>query len=378
MAPLAGLAGIVLAGVLVVAVWGPQSGAPSLNDRVRAVATELRCPVCQGESVWDSPAGLAGDMRATIRRRLEAGQSSAQIRRYFVTRYGSWILLAPPASGIGAVVWLGPPFMLVAGLLVLGLLVATWRRNRQPTASRMPEQADDIAWEMERLEDRLAEGQIEPEQYKNERLALERAASPAARQSGADPRRTWLQVGVMASAALIIAASVSLAVHARGSSAITGSAPGSATPTASPVDAVPADVRAAMAAVARHRRAGWAWARLGSALALHRQYSAARLAFKRAIIYAPVLRDARLGLAFLDIRQARDGDAVHVLAPVVKDDPKSPRLWLLEGLARARIAGQAGRAAADFRRYLRLAPSSLLLPSVRHWLNDLNQGLPAP
>ncbi len=88
---------------------------PDLDARAQAIAARLRCPVCQNESVADSPAELAAQMRAMIRDRLAAGESEEQIIAYFVDRYGQWILLEPPRRGILWVVWLTPAAAVLAG-----------------------------------------------------------------------------------------------------------------------------------------------------------------------------------------------------------------------------------------------------------------------
>src|SRR5947209_18433917 len=113
--------------------YGRASPVASLNDRTLAVARELRCPVCQGESVADSQSGISQGMRAIIRRKLMAGQSPDFIKQYFVARYGDTILLAPPSSGIGGVAWLAPPLLVAGGMGLLITLVIDWRsRSRVP------------------------------------------------------------------------------------------------------------------------------------------------------------------------------------------------------------------------------------------------------
>jgi cytochrome c-type biogenesis protein CcmH len=109
----------------------------SLDDRTRAVAQQLRCPVCQGESVADSPSGIAKEMRAIIRRRLAEGQSPDTIKAYFVYRYGTWILLAPPTSGVGTLAWLAPPLLVLGGAALLMTLLLSWRsRGQEPVRAR--------------------------------------------------------------------------------------------------------------------------------------------------------------------------------------------------------------------------------------------------
>ncbi len=80
---------------------------------------EIRCLVCQGQSVADSDAELAGDMRNLIRTRIAAGEKPAAIRRWLVERYGSWISFNPPASPIGWPLWAAPFVLLAGGLLLI-------------------------------------------------------------------------------------------------------------------------------------------------------------------------------------------------------------------------------------------------------------------
>lgn len=97
--------------------------AQDLEARAQAIAAQLRCPVCQNESVADSPAELAAQMRALIREQLAAGASDEQIVAYFVSRYGEWILLDPPRRGVFWIVWAAPAAALLAGLLIAGSYV---------------------------------------------------------------------------------------------------------------------------------------------------------------------------------------------------------------------------------------------------------------
>jgi cytochrome c-type biogenesis protein CcmH len=126
----------LLAALIVVAAAGPagaQSARPVGDEAVvHEVAAELRCVVCQNLSVADSPSEMAGQMRAIIRERLAAGESPAQVRQYFVERYGEWILLSPPRRGFNLLVWLAPLVALVAGLGVAALLVRRWTGRRRP------------------------------------------------------------------------------------------------------------------------------------------------------------------------------------------------------------------------------------------------------
>ena len=105
----------------------PISSADSaLDAQVAAVASTLRCPVCQGESIQDSPAELAQEMRAVVRDQLRAGKTPDEIRTYFVSRYGEWILLEPKMTGLNVLLYVFPVVLVVGGLVVVGILVRRW------------------------------------------------------------------------------------------------------------------------------------------------------------------------------------------------------------------------------------------------------------
>ena len=100
---------------------------PALEARARALHAELRCLVCQGQSIADSNAGLAQDMRAVVRERLAAGESDAAVRGFLVERYGDYVLLDPPVKPETYALWFGPAAVLVAGA---GLVYVLLRRAR--------------------------------------------------------------------------------------------------------------------------------------------------------------------------------------------------------------------------------------------------------
>ena len=89
----------------------------ALEKRVRVVASKLRCPVCQGESVYDSHADVAVEMKKLITERLTKGESEADILGYFQARYGNFILMEPPAQGVHWVIWVFPAFLGLVGFL---------------------------------------------------------------------------------------------------------------------------------------------------------------------------------------------------------------------------------------------------------------------
>ncbi|NCY25215.1 MAG: cytochrome c-type biogenesis protein CcmH [Alphaproteobacteria bacterium] len=98
---------------------------PAQEARAKALFYELRCVVCAGESVADSPAQVAGDVRREVRERVAAGESDDAILALMAQHYGSGILMTPPLSGATIALWLGP----LAMLLLAGLLAARYFRN---------------------------------------------------------------------------------------------------------------------------------------------------------------------------------------------------------------------------------------------------------
>jgi cytochrome c-type biogenesis protein CcmH len=111
-----------------------QPAAPISEVEVHAIAAQLRCVVCQNLSVADSPSEMAGQMRGVIRERLAAGERPDQVIRYFVDKYGEWILLAPPRRGFTLLVWVVPPLAVAVGIVLVVALVTRWTR-RAPTVT---------------------------------------------------------------------------------------------------------------------------------------------------------------------------------------------------------------------------------------------------
>ncbi len=111
------------------------TGAADLERRTSLVASGLRCPVCQGVSVEDSPTELARQMRAVVREQLAAGRSPDEVRGYFVDKYGEWILLQPKASGFNLLVYVLPWLAVLAGMTVIVLAVRRWTRPLPAEAS---------------------------------------------------------------------------------------------------------------------------------------------------------------------------------------------------------------------------------------------------
>ena len=115
--------------------------APDLDEQARVIAAELRCPVCQNLSVADSPSELAQEMRALVREQLEQGKSPEEIKKFFVSKYGDWVLLAPPAKGFGLLLWVLPAIGAVAGFVLVVIVLRRWvGRNRggEPAMAASP------------------------------------------------------------------------------------------------------------------------------------------------------------------------------------------------------------------------------------------------
>lgn len=102
------------------------------ETRARALFTDIRCVVCQHESIADSPAGIAGDMRRLVREEIAAGQSDATIREDLVRRYGDFVLFRPPVRPGTWLLWFGPLTLVL--LAAAGLVVAGRRRPPEVTA----------------------------------------------------------------------------------------------------------------------------------------------------------------------------------------------------------------------------------------------------
>lgn len=90
-----------------------------LEERARGLSSELRCLVCQNQSIDDSSAPLARDLRLLVRDRLKAGDSDAQVRQFLVARYGDFVLLKPPFNAGTVLLWLAPLLILLAGLALV-------------------------------------------------------------------------------------------------------------------------------------------------------------------------------------------------------------------------------------------------------------------
>jgi cytochrome c-type biogenesis protein CcmH len=120
---------------------------PALERRARDISAGLRCLVCQNQSIDDSDAPLAKDLRVLVRERLQAGDSDDEVETFVVQRYGEFVLLKPTFGSHTALLWIGP--LLVLGAGAAGLLLAL-RRRRTATASLSDAERAELAALLER------------------------------------------------------------------------------------------------------------------------------------------------------------------------------------------------------------------------------------
>ena len=124
-----GLLGLVLVAALSIGARG-QSGPPTEDQRVRRITSVVRCPTCRGLSAAQSDAPSAESIRDEVRRRVQAGETDAEVKGYLVSRYGEDILLQPKTEGVGLVVWALP--LIGVTVAVSGLAVVLRRRRVRP------------------------------------------------------------------------------------------------------------------------------------------------------------------------------------------------------------------------------------------------------
>ena len=115
---------------------------PALEARARALSSELRCMVCQNQSIDDSDASLARDIRLLIRDRIAKGESNETVRAFLVSRYGAFILLKPPLERETLLLWLSAPLTLALGALAIW---AAMRRPPEPAPKLTPEEEQRLA-----------------------------------------------------------------------------------------------------------------------------------------------------------------------------------------------------------------------------------------
>ncbi len=276
----------------------------SLDDRARQLESEIRCPVCQGLSIADSPAVLAQQMRDVVHDELARGSSDDAVRAYFVERYGRWILLAPSTTGPDVALWLAPAVIVVVGASVVAMRARARRGS----------------------------------------------ADPGLRPSTEGRRGRVGSTVVLIAIVGAIAAPLVVAVGPRlAGQQITGTAAGvQATPS---IEALEAQVRAdptdASALVA-----------LGDAYLAANRGSDAISAYERALRADPNNVPALLQVGVILLSAGRPADAGPVFDRVLAQNPDQPDALIYRGLARYQLDGRStDQARADVLRFLSVAPS---------------------
>ncbi|MGD9833524.1 MAG: cytochrome c-type biogenesis protein [Piscinibacter sp.] len=119
----------------------PASDDPVLEAKVMRISAELRCLVCQNQTIADSHADLAQDLRGQVREMLRQGKSEAQILDYMTQRYGDFVLYRPPVKSTTTLLWYGPAALLIGGVIVL--IVVLRRRSKLPDDRFEPDAPDE-------------------------------------------------------------------------------------------------------------------------------------------------------------------------------------------------------------------------------------------
>ncbi len=159
---------MVVIGVIALlgALWSymlfTASAHQTLDQQVYNVGSQLKCPVCQGESVADSPSAIAQQMRGVIRKQLQSGKSEQEVIQYFVSNYGVQIAWSPPWQGFSLLAWLIPIGLLIGGMLLLFFTLRNWRtslptehaNNDEALVGSVPE--EELARYRTQLEQELA------------------------------------------------------------------------------------------------------------------------------------------------------------------------------------------------------------------------------
>lgn len=299
--------GLVLAILLVAAAVIGSALAPrprSLDDRARQLESQIRCPVCQGLSIADSPAVLAQQMRDVVRGQLASGASDDTVRSYFIERYGRWILLVPAAAGPDVALWLAPPILVSIGVGIVAIR-ARARRRSDPAG------------------------------------AAPRAAGRLSRIGSA---LVILAIFGAVAAPLAIAVGPRLAGQE-----ITGSSAGIQTvPSIDDLEArARTDPNDAATLVS-----------LGDAYLAANRGSDAIDAYERALRVDPNNVPALLQLGVILLSAGRPADAGPVFDRILADNPDQPDALLYRGLARFQLEGRlTDQARADVVRFLAVAPA---------------------
>jgi cytochrome c-type biogenesis protein CcmH len=144
---------LIAALAVIVAVWSTllivKPKQETLDQRVQNVASQLKCPVCQGESVADSQATIAQQMRQVIRQQLQSGKSEQDVIQYFIRSYGDQIVWLPPWQGFSVLVWLVPIVFFLGGAVLVGMVLYEWRFGSAVAEKRESISEDKISLDPE-------------------------------------------------------------------------------------------------------------------------------------------------------------------------------------------------------------------------------------
>jgi len=141
------LVSIIFLSLLLIPSWsdGAIVDETQVDEQVREIAKTLRCTVCQTENIWESGAPLAHQMREAVRERVIQGQSAEDIRAYFHSRYGDYIMMEPPKHGLNWLVWAGPFVLLLFGGFMLYRELGRWVSGTPKPLPESPEPLDEEA-----------------------------------------------------------------------------------------------------------------------------------------------------------------------------------------------------------------------------------------
>jgi cytochrome c-type biogenesis protein CcmH len=120
----------------------PAVADPELERRMIEITSELRCLVCQNQTVAGSSAGLADDLREQVREMLHKGASNEEIISFMTARYGDFVLYRPPVKTTTVLLWAGPTVLMIGGVVML--IVVLRRRSRMPAEAFDPDEDDDV------------------------------------------------------------------------------------------------------------------------------------------------------------------------------------------------------------------------------------------
>jgi cytochrome c-type biogenesis protein CcmH len=369
----------------------------ALERRVHEVASNLRCPVCQGLSILDSPSELAQDMKRLVREQVVAGRTRAEIEAFFVQRYGEWVLLKPPAHGANLTVWLGPFLLLVGGGLVLFVAVRRWvRRGREQapapagTAAELLARREILRRSLAELQADFTDGKLTEADFQalkqrdETELAAVRAAlkttkpdRAAAAASGEQPGRrmhpavAWGIGTVVFGAVAVLSLRGAVAPREEGGT-MTGLqfGDGAAEPAENP------RLTELEARVARDSNDHAALIELGHLYLQQQRLQQAAQVSMRAVQLRPQAKEsaeafAHLGMILFGANEIESG--LQALEQALSMSPDLPEALLYKGIILFAGANRPREAISAWERYLEVAPPGAETARVRAMLESARQ-----